>query len=108
MDTIKLTHIVPSGNNEINPTVKWYYALSQVAEDVPRIEVEELLLSEDKPEEDRYDPNEWDTVEKITPSGEKKKYLIRIKVTRVVKLHMKPSQVDAVDGDEEFPHEVIK
>ena len=44
----------------------------------------------------------------MTPSGEKKKYLIRIKVTRVVKLHMKPSQVDAVDGDEEFPHEVMK
>uniref|UniRef100_A0A7M5V674 FERM domain-containing protein n=1 Tax=Clytia hemisphaerica TaxID=252671 RepID=A0A7M5V674_9CNID len=72
---------------------------------------EEVEFDEANPDDDKYDPEEWETVEKKMPDGSKKKFRRRIIVLNVVKkqksgkspVEEEPVQYEQVEVDEANP-----
>eukprot|EP00111_Clytia_hemisphaerica_P006877 TCONS_00019901-protein len=72
---------------------------------------EEVEVDEANPDDDKYDPEEWETVEKKMPDGSKKKFRRRTIVLNVVKkpksgkspVEEEPVQYEEVEVDEANP-----
>uniref|UniRef100_A0A7M5VCR8 FERM domain-containing protein n=1 Tax=Clytia hemisphaerica TaxID=252671 RepID=A0A7M5VCR8_9CNID len=72
---------------------------------------EEVEVDEANPDDDKFDPKEWETVEKTMPDGSKKKFRRRIIVLNVVKkpksgkspVEEEPVQYEEVEVDEANP-----
>uniref|UniRef100_A0A7M5WLZ5 FERM domain-containing protein n=1 Tax=Clytia hemisphaerica TaxID=252671 RepID=A0A7M5WLZ5_9CNID len=73
------------------------------------VTVEEMPLNENAPtqeDDDKFDPEEWETIEKMEPDGKVKKYRRRISIVRIVRksdeepVDEKDCQVEEVPFDE--------
>ncbi|XP_057314232.1 titin-like isoform X3 [Hydractinia symbiolongicarpus] len=77
-----------------------------VVEEAP-IQYEEVEIDESNPEDEKYDPKDWEVVEKTLPDGSKKRVRRRIVVISVIRKN-KPKDDDSVVEEAPIQYEEVE